>query len=43
MIFDIFASGGQGALLKNRPLHPHKTFVEPIWWAKIKEAICLQQ
>jgi hypothetical protein len=21
-----FASGGQGALLKNRPLDPHKTF-----------------
>ena len=24
----IFASGGQGALLKNCPLHPRKTFVE---------------
>jgi len=23
-----FASGGQGALLKNRPLDPHKTFIE---------------
>jgi hypothetical protein len=22
-----YASGGQGALLKNRPLDPHKTFV----------------
>jgi len=24
------ASGGQGALLKNRPLDPHKTFVEAL-------------
>ena len=25
------ASGGQGAFLKNRPLHPQKTFVNPLF------------
>jgi hypothetical protein len=24
-VVSLFASGGQGALLKNRPLDPHKT------------------
>jgi len=31
---NVDASGGQGALLKNRPLDPHKTFDKQAWITK---------